>query len=268
MKERTKTGKLKDGKGASMVIALLYFLICATVGSIILGAASANISHVKAQKAGERNYLAVMSAAELLKEQLKGCSGEWSLEHDLEEAAGEEDRADFKQEMLDEILAQTEETPLKQAILREFYRAYLRYAAGGELAAASGDYEQEVRELKFELAEGEEGEETLPAVKAEFTVTPDYVVMDGDYSQQLHVMAEARFFLADEEEGQYLLTMTAGGLVYYELDEEEIRSEASGTEGEEAGEEEEEVRYLYTSGVVFSPEMPVMSGARRTGGGS
>lgn len=62
--------KLHNKKGASIILALLFFLICATVGSVILAAASANASRIKSERQNENNYLAVRSAGELIKKKL------------------------------------------------------------------------------------------------------------------------------------------------------------------------------------------------------
>lgn len=64
--------KLHSTSGASLLIALLFFLICVTVGSLILTAASASSAKTKNRYSDEQHYLAVASAARLLKDRMGG----------------------------------------------------------------------------------------------------------------------------------------------------------------------------------------------------
>jgi len=64
--------KLHSTSGASLLIALLFFLICVTVGSLILTAASASSAKTKDRYSNEQHYLAVASAARLLKDRMGG----------------------------------------------------------------------------------------------------------------------------------------------------------------------------------------------------
>ena len=63
-------GKLHSRTGASMLIALLFFLVAMTVGAVVLTAASANAGRVKRNRQEQQNYLAVASAAGLLREDI------------------------------------------------------------------------------------------------------------------------------------------------------------------------------------------------------
>lgn len=69
---RAIASKLKSRRGASMVIALLFFLMCVTVSAIILTAAETNAGRIKAGRETEDAYLAVSSAAKLLRESIGG----------------------------------------------------------------------------------------------------------------------------------------------------------------------------------------------------
>ncbi len=62
--------KLKSKRGASFLIALLFFFICITMGSLILTAATANAVKVKDRYKEQQDYLAVASAARLVKDSL------------------------------------------------------------------------------------------------------------------------------------------------------------------------------------------------------
>nr|WP_294681535.1 hypothetical protein [uncultured Anaerotignum sp.] len=63
--------KMKSTGGASIIIALLFFLICSAVGVSVLVAAKANASRIVSQRESERSYLAVRSAAMLMREKLE-----------------------------------------------------------------------------------------------------------------------------------------------------------------------------------------------------
>jgi hypothetical protein len=58
--------KLINESGASIIIALLFFLICTAVGASIFAAAKANSSRLALQRKTEQAYLTVRSAAELI----------------------------------------------------------------------------------------------------------------------------------------------------------------------------------------------------------
>lgn len=68
------TRKLKSRRGASILIALLLFLLCAFVGGAVLVAAYQNASRSTALRREQQNYLAVSSAAQLLKDEVVGQS--------------------------------------------------------------------------------------------------------------------------------------------------------------------------------------------------
>ena len=62
--------KLHSTHGTSLLIALLFFAICLTIGSLILTAATASAAKTKDRYADQQNYLAVASAARLLRDEL------------------------------------------------------------------------------------------------------------------------------------------------------------------------------------------------------
>jgi len=72
--------KLHSSSGASMVMALLFLLLCLMVGAVILTAASANAGRVSRQRSQQQDYFTVSSAAKLLRDELEGLTfttGEW-----------------------------------------------------------------------------------------------------------------------------------------------------------------------------------------------
>lgn len=64
--------KLNSRRGASILIALLLFLVCAFVGGAVLAAAYQNASRAPAARQEEQDYLAVSSAVQLLKDEITG----------------------------------------------------------------------------------------------------------------------------------------------------------------------------------------------------
>lgn len=70
--KKTILAKLKSDSGASLMAALLFFIMCATVGSIILAAATASSGRLAGLKRNEQAHYAVNSAADVFSEAIKG----------------------------------------------------------------------------------------------------------------------------------------------------------------------------------------------------
>ena len=66
--KHTVKKKLKSNEGASLMVALLFFVMCATVGSIILAAATASSGRLANLKKEEQTYYSLSSAAKLFSE--------------------------------------------------------------------------------------------------------------------------------------------------------------------------------------------------------
>ena len=64
--------KLKSERGASITFALLLFLVCAVVSSIVIVAATATSGRMSKLAENDQRYYAVTSAAEMLKKMLDG----------------------------------------------------------------------------------------------------------------------------------------------------------------------------------------------------
>ena len=64
--------KLKSRAGASITFALLLFLVCAVVGSVVLAAGSAAAGRFSRLREMDARYYSVTSAASLLREKLSG----------------------------------------------------------------------------------------------------------------------------------------------------------------------------------------------------
>lgn len=64
--------KLHSKRGASLLLALLFMLVCLTVGAVVLTAAATNAGRIQRNRLEQQDYLAVASAAELVKADMDG----------------------------------------------------------------------------------------------------------------------------------------------------------------------------------------------------
>ena len=64
--------KCKSTSGGSILIALLFLLMCALAGSVVLTAASTSSGRLVHLKKDEQSYYSVLSAAKLLKKEIEG----------------------------------------------------------------------------------------------------------------------------------------------------------------------------------------------------
>lgn len=79
--------KLKSRSGASLLIALIFVLLSAMTGAVILVAASGSAGQIRSLTKNKQSYYAVISAARLLKEQIEGEKYSWyevrTLDNDI-----------------------------------------------------------------------------------------------------------------------------------------------------------------------------------------
>lgn len=64
--------KLNSKRGASLILAAAFFLLCAAVGGVVLTSAMANAGRLSHLEQEQQAYLTVSSAARLLREELEG----------------------------------------------------------------------------------------------------------------------------------------------------------------------------------------------------
>lgn len=69
------TKKLKSNTGASILLALMFFLVCFFVASVVMASASVNASRALAQKEEQRSYFAIQSAENLIKDMFGQING-------------------------------------------------------------------------------------------------------------------------------------------------------------------------------------------------
>lgn len=62
--------KLKSNSGASILMALMFLLVCTILGMIALRASSTNVNHAKANQTAQQNYYATESAEKLLEDDI------------------------------------------------------------------------------------------------------------------------------------------------------------------------------------------------------
>ncbi len=62
--------RLREESGASLAMALLLFLVCSVVGSIVLAAGSAAAGRIASPHAQDQDYYSLLSAADLLKSRM------------------------------------------------------------------------------------------------------------------------------------------------------------------------------------------------------
>lgn len=62
--------KLSSRRGASLLIALLYFLGCGLVAAVIIGAAMTNVQKLKGARQRQQAYDSVSSAAQLIRDEM------------------------------------------------------------------------------------------------------------------------------------------------------------------------------------------------------
>lgn len=66
--------KLKSRRGASIILALMFFLVCAVIGGAVLASSVSNAGRLSHQAEEQQAYLTVSSAAKLVRDELSGIS--------------------------------------------------------------------------------------------------------------------------------------------------------------------------------------------------
>lgn len=144
--------KMRSQKGASLFLALIFFLVCALAGLAVLSTAQSYEKRMGTKAKEESEYLALLSAVEFLKVQLKLCEGEWNLN-----TSGMDMDAEIENKVQRELLD----------TIHEFCKDYINHPAKAEkeiyLTIA----------LKDELAEDLNENQVMPDVEVCIIVEPD-----------------------------------------------------------------------------------------------
>lgn len=64
--------RIRSNSGATILLALLFFLLCAMAGSIILSAGSAAAGRISGLKESEQAFYSVTSAAQVMRDEIEG----------------------------------------------------------------------------------------------------------------------------------------------------------------------------------------------------
>ncbi len=81
--------KLKSNNGATLMLALLFFVVCAVTGSMILVSATVSSGRLENVKQRDQNYFAVRSAVKMIESQIKECVDGLTVEEQSEYENGE-----------------------------------------------------------------------------------------------------------------------------------------------------------------------------------
>lgn len=134
--------KLHSKRGVSAIIALVYLLFCATVGAIVLTAASANAGKSTRVQKEQQAYFAVRSAAQLARDEIAGATFVGTFEKITECS---EDRAGAETYVQDPALQYPEEKNHWSAALENTASTWMK-------TDAKGIFELSVKELiSYEL---------------------------------------------------------------------------------------------------------------------
>lgn len=72
--------KIRSKSGATILLALLFFLLCAMAGSIVLSAGSAAAGRISGLAESEQAFYSVSSAAQVLREEIEGQEFQYTVE--------------------------------------------------------------------------------------------------------------------------------------------------------------------------------------------
>lgn len=75
-----RVSRLRDDAGATLMMALVFFLICALVGTTVITAASINAKAVVTRQESKQAELTVTSAADMMASQFEGTVIEWNYD--------------------------------------------------------------------------------------------------------------------------------------------------------------------------------------------
>ena len=164
--------KLRNNSGATMLMAILLILVAAVVSAVILTAATSAARHLRSDRQVQQNYLAVSSAAELIRDSVLKDSYYWEQvsKKEKNEETGEETTV---------IESETETRP--DGLLGP-------WLARGVAAAGCRDT------VRVTVP----GQEDLPAVQAAFS-------MDSSYNITVELSLEA----PEESDCRMTLTLQA-----------------------------------------------------------
>ena len=216
--EHRGMSKLKSNRGASMILALVLFLVCTMVSSVIIATASSGLSRNAQREEQQYAYLAISSAADYILEELetsgvyvgasqlkeygcKDCSIAATMEYFGQDVSGYRLDANFIPNPLDDghlmiPIIHTDDreqrvTNEENCTLEDGLERLLKRAAKSVYETQT-EYEEQ---LKLSLVESDP---RFPDVICDFS-------MDRNYNISFHVYAVSQ---------DYSIRLEAAGIVY------------------------------------------------------
>lgn len=110
--ERRFCSRLNDERGASIVIALVFFLICGIIGSVVVTAASVQAKATQTHIDLQQDEFAMQSAAEMVSKMLGGDANAFRIDYDakgnpqvdIEKAAPQLGKVVWTQDHIEKVL--------------------------------------------------------------------------------------------------------------------------------------------------------------------
>lgn len=163
--------KLHSKRGVSAIIALVFLLFCATVGAIVLTAASANAGKSTRVQKEQQAYFAVRSAAQLVRDELEGAVFCGTFEEIIECS---EDRAGAESYVQVPHVQYPENKNHWSKNLENTANAWMKADAEGIFKLSVGNLTS--YELKAQPFEVKIAQENVPAIKGTYQMDQTYGV--------------------------------------------------------------------------------------------
>lgn len=206
--------KLNSQSGASIVIALIFFLVCLTVGAVVLTAATANAGRITRNQKEQQAYFAVRSAAELLRDELEG-EAFTAKQDEWDGSPAQAGAANFPKYLTPEYLPELmEDTRLR--VLRETVQTQAKDFF--QMQCSGRTLPNETKFASFTIDAGED----IPKVEVSWWI-------DGSYGLHFSLDTAA----ADTGKDYHCpMTLTFSASPKYEVGSRTARWEVPHTEGE------------------------------------
>ena len=201
--------KLRSRRGTSLIVALFLLIVCSTVGSIILTAATANVGRISERAEYDRKYYKVISAARLFADKIAESDIALTIKlHDDEATIESSDKAvSALSNFLQRDVRRIYEGP--DGLDAETAARYVREGTFSNIGREAGycqsdvtafTMEVDVTEFMEEVRAGGEGNAVLSTVYGRFAVEAKRMIGDihsGLDSVEHNVTA---VFYSDEDE--------------------------------------------------------------------
>lgn len=167
--------KLNKKNGVSIILALIFFLICAVIGGIVLTSAYNNAGRLSHTNESQQAYLTVSSAAKMLRDTIDGMEFSYTV---------------TKVEVLEnDFLTDTKTTE--------------------DFAQAEGDFENIVISWAKKIKEMKTDPETKISLPPQtFTIESDFGKVSGTFSMNGTYKISIVLWLGSDDSEQYKMTLT------------------------------------------------------------